>query len=374
MKKILFFIFLLAITFESFSQSLISGRVIDSETKEPIESVYIQNRNRPENSILSDKEGLFSIIVALSDTLDFHRIGYVFNSYRYKKEGSVNIALKPTEYDLSEITITYGEANRILQKAIYNLKANYVHEPLTYLWHGVETEKNKKEKKESYALYSAKLGKMNPHKIQIPFDLKLIELNHPTNNVQTSKILERSQISTLFHSIPVDWESIAKFDNLLKVDSENDSLIFIKSKLNRIDEYTCNSIEFIVNKSDTVLSYLNICIQFNHKNKERAYKKAKFLGINRFTYAVDGMNVTLSIGKKGNAYYFKNVKLNSLISFLVDKKEELVEFENTTVFLNDTKGNTKQEYKKLQGHTEQLYKLEATTTDRFWEKFSHGSQ
>jgi hypothetical protein len=54
----------------------------------------------------------------------------------------------------------------------------------------------------------------------------------------------------------------------------------------------------------------------------------------------------------------------------MDKKEELIEFDNNVIFLNDGKINTKKGDKKLRGYTTQLYKLEPTTTDRFWEKYT----
>ncbi|MDR0834231.1 MAG: carboxypeptidase-like regulatory domain-containing protein [Candidatus Symbiothrix sp.] len=365
MKKDLFFFFLLAISFESFSQSLISGRVVDSETKEPVESVYIQNRNRPENSALSDENGFFSIVTILSDTLDFYRVSYIFDSYVCKEDKFIYMGLEPKENNLPEIIITYEKANRILQKAIYNLKANYVHRPLIYLWHGIEKDKKNKDSKESYALYSAELGKMNPHKNEMPFDFRLIELNHLINDVQTSKILEEEQFPMLFHSIPTTLESVVKFDNVFKINNDNDSLIFIKA-VSEQSNTTYGSVEFIVNKSDTVL----LCINFNIVNKgKREYTKAKFLGIVLWELALEEMNVSVLIGKKGNAYYFDKIKSKYLFSFIVDKKEELIEFENTAIFLNDSKINTKKGYKKLKGYTTQLYKSEATTTNRFWEKF-----
>ncbi|GHT10439.1 hypothetical protein FACS189426_10660 [Bacteroidia bacterium] len=351
---------MLAITFESFSQNRVSGKVIDSETKEPIESVYIRNRTRPENSILSDENGLFSIVATLSDTIDLYRIGYKSETFIYKNINNIIITMNPIEYLLDGVTIVNEEADKILQKAISNLKVQYV-QNMAYLWHGNMIEKNTMERKESYALFSS-AAKKNPLKEKKFLDLWLIHLNHLLNNSKETKILELINIEYFPYSIT----QLDKYKNntIIKKESDNDSLIFISCFSKKSKGRPSSSTDIVINKADTVLLIYKTTIP------ESVNDSTKYLKILFFSGKLIAKTAYLSVKKTGDAYYFDKVDSKFIFSFKNRKKEELIELENTIQAMPEWKITDSKNAKKLDGNSKQLFKLPVTTIDRFWEKYT----
>jgi hypothetical protein len=372
--KLILWMFSLIISTNSFSQIIISGKVVDSETKRPIESVFIQNRHKPEYSALSDKEGIFLVSVCVSDTLDFYRIGYKLNFWVFDEERDVHtILLKPAGYDLPEITITNESADKILQKALINLKKHYTQDTLSYLWHGTLMEKKTKDIRESYALYSAKIGKVSAKtNKKIPFDSQLSRLNHLVNISQQSSYVKSGRFTTDIYPDLRDYWSNNKNYKIVKVNSDNDSLIFIKC-----EPMNMNSINYlvkcdiIINKLDSVLLYYNACLlnPIAEEDSIKEYDKVRFL---IFAKDVKLRNIIedLIIRKNDKGYYIDSWHVKELVSILVDKKEELLELESISKAIPD-KINTafENKKKKLRGSTGQLFRLPATTTERFWEKY-----
>jgi uncharacterized protein YeaC (DUF1315 family) len=358
MNKWIFSVLFLTINLNGISQTRISGKVIDSETKEPIESVYIQNRNRPENSTLSDEKGLFSIVATLSDTIDLYRIGYKSEIYIHKGMDDISVKMNPIEYLLDGVTITNEEADKILQKAISNLKVRYT-QNMTYLWHGNMTEKNTRERKESYALFSS-TAKKNPLREKIFLDLKLIRLNHLLNNAKESVFLKLWGTEYFPNSI-MQLNSYKK-QTIVKKESDNDSLIFISCFSEKSKGKPSTSTDIIINKEDTVLLfYKKTMPDFASDSVESLkllYVSAKWLSKTDY----------ISVKKAGGAYYFDTVYFKSLLSYKVKKKEEIIEEENTLQAIPEWEIANLKNSKKLDGSSKQLFKLKATTTERFWEK------
>jgi hypothetical protein len=296
MKKyilILLVLLLLSISIDSLAQSLAFGTVIDSQTKNPIESVYIQNRNQQGKTAMANDGGYFSISANLSDTLYFIRIGYNSEYFVYKNGDSLQIELTPKEYDLSEVTVTNEDAYELVRKAFFNLKSQYSSIPADYLWHGSLFDINKAEKNESYALYSALFNKENFSKDEMLFDLHLIDLGHLSNNFQTSKN-EGLIVNMQYHSFLLEWPKLPEDYKLFRVNSENDSLIMIKCIPLLKSKSVPLEIDMIINKSDTILLHYHTLL-YNEYEKE-----IKLLGAKVGTVKLLEKNIVINIKRTAN--------------------------------------------------------------------------
>lgn len=369
MEKYVMLIILFILSPKIFSQVSISGKIVDSKTKRTIENVYIQNRNIAGSSSLTQEDGSFSIEGDSSNIFDLYRVGYTSASYVYNGEQIVEIEMEPEEYQLQEIVISFENADNLVQKAFFNLTKNYFKaEPINYLWHGRLTEINSKAKKESYALYSASVCKTNLTKRETSFKLKLIDLNHKvSSNIQQSNIIRKNRFGTEYHPRIIDWLTDGKSHRIIKQNSENDSLIFIQCIPDQSKGKNIPPLEIIINKSDTVLlSFKVLPLKSSLEEDTGEYKKAKFLFMSVLEYKLFTYTTDLFIKKEKGAYYIDSYNSKTLISFLIDGKEELISLENMSKAVKDIKIE-KSEAVNLNGNSNQLFKLKGTTTQNFWE-------
>jgi hypothetical protein len=355
----------------AFPQTLLSGKLVDAETKRPVANVFVQNRHHLEYSALSDENGSFSISVAPLDTIDLYRIGYEFIFLIYTKDKDIHpIELQPTEYDLPEITITNESAARLLEKAFMNVRKNYTKDTLLYLWHGILMEKKTNNKRESYAIYSIRSDekKVRLNK-KMSFEGRLLQLNHLVNVSDDSKVVKHSQyVTNIFPTLRIS-KNRDKYYRTIKTNSDNDSLIFIQGEPISNEKYQFK-FEAIINQSDSVLLYYNYYLLNTIAEEDSIveYDKARWL-LFTFTYKSRNATGTLNIKKSHSGYYFSSTSSKDLISFLKDEKEEMIVLESTVQALPDKvpANSIDKNAKKLRGSTWQLFRTPATTTERFWE-------
>ncbi len=141
MKKV----FLISVCFsffcQAFSQQVISvsGIILDSKTKLPLEYASISILGKPVGTI-SNSVGDFIFHFSntyLNDTLIISTLGY--KPYKkmvadYLKNPTDNFRLVPSEYKLAEFIVTSLTADEIVRKAIKNISKNYPKK--TYLLKG----------------------------------------------------------------------------------------------------------------------------------------------------------------------------------------------------------------------------------------------
>jgi len=125
-----FFIFFLFLFFQNtFSQpSYLRGRVLDSETNQPLAFVNVVYNNT-QKGVVTSIDGEFRL--KLSDDFQYLRVSYLgYEKKTIKKEeiggSSVTINLQPTSYDISEVKVLPGinPAHRIIHAAIENKPVN----------------------------------------------------------------------------------------------------------------------------------------------------------------------------------------------------------------------------------------------------------
>lgn len=116
-----------------FSQSfIISGKIVDGGTNEPLKNVSVQLKGFPNNGILSKDDGSF-ILTAIhwSDSLEFTCIGYQTRYFRLPKDylTGLQVKMQPAAQSLAAVIIFGNKGDkepgrRYMQKVIDNKKFN----------------------------------------------------------------------------------------------------------------------------------------------------------------------------------------------------------------------------------------------------------
>jgi hypothetical protein len=108
------------------SQNIISGRIFDSETKEPLAFVAVVEPGTS-NGSYSDIDGRFQISLQNRNTLlSFNYVGYALYNVTWNGENPWIVYLKRNQETTAEVVIRPGvnPAERIIRKAIENKKKN----------------------------------------------------------------------------------------------------------------------------------------------------------------------------------------------------------------------------------------------------------
>ncbi len=104
----------------------LNGRVI-TEKKQAISFCNIIIKGQPTKGVVSDYEGNFSITANINDTLTISYVGYETKYQIVKEPKFINIILKPTVYNLSEVVIKPSKvltANQVIKQTLKNWKDN----------------------------------------------------------------------------------------------------------------------------------------------------------------------------------------------------------------------------------------------------------
>ncbi|MBA3705426.1 MAG: hypothetical protein H0W84_05865 [Bacteroidetes bacterium] len=126
---------------------IISGQVIDKETKLPLPRLMIIN-SRTNHGIFADAEGKFSIMAKQSDTVLFSAEGFLVKKICLKdslekKKYYVEVYLLRLQYTLKEISVFANRTLNEIQKDIDNLGVRNTYSidgldalgsPITYLY------------------------------------------------------------------------------------------------------------------------------------------------------------------------------------------------------------------------------------------------
>lgn len=125
LQKISLLILLLSTSL--YSQQEIKGKIIDSNTKEPLVFANIIFNNNKATSTSSDIDGKFSYSSKIDiRTLSCSYVGYKSKVISIDSQGAILIELTPSLTELNEVIVIPGEnpANRIIKKAIQNKDIN----------------------------------------------------------------------------------------------------------------------------------------------------------------------------------------------------------------------------------------------------------
>ncbi|HZH36790.1 MAG TPA: carboxypeptidase-like regulatory domain-containing protein, partial [Flavisolibacter sp.] len=102
MKTALYLTILLLITTAAMGQSVLSGTVYNTITKEPIANATI-TLNEQNKTILSDVNGMFTVDVADASSLRITATGYASSEVSVPGSLKLTIGLTPAEKGLDEL-------------------------------------------------------------------------------------------------------------------------------------------------------------------------------------------------------------------------------------------------------------------------------
>lgn len=121
MRKILFFLICFIGSFTSFAQGMFQGKIIDSESTNPIGNVYIENSTR-HIFTESNKNGYFEIYTHPGDTLVFSSIGYYWAKHVVTEERNLVFHLTPQIYEIGTVTKYFPFSYEELTNRVYAIK------------------------------------------------------------------------------------------------------------------------------------------------------------------------------------------------------------------------------------------------------------
>ena len=102
---LLFFVVLCLFHYQSFSQDILKGRVVDGETGEGISNTTIFNTSNGKTAV-TDASGEFSMDFVVQSTLEVSHIGYNPIMVHVNNQLFVTIKLVPLKNELSEVVVT----------------------------------------------------------------------------------------------------------------------------------------------------------------------------------------------------------------------------------------------------------------------------
>ena len=129
-KNIYIYIFFVFFTCQNVDAQLtkIRGKVVDSETKEPIPFVNISFKGTTIGTITDFKGNYFIETRHPSDSINVSYMGYKKKSYKINKNvfQTINVNLETENINLQEVVVKPGEnpAHKILRKIITNKSVN----------------------------------------------------------------------------------------------------------------------------------------------------------------------------------------------------------------------------------------------------------
>jgi hypothetical protein len=113
------------------AQINLSGKVIAADDKKPVGQVSI-NISKKGIGTATNAAGMFSLIIPaanLADSLKISCIGFKTQTLaiaRIKRGEPLNIILRKNTTELNEVTITYYDADKIIQKSLTRIPLNYI--------------------------------------------------------------------------------------------------------------------------------------------------------------------------------------------------------------------------------------------------------
>jgi hypothetical protein len=124
---------LLALATPAFAQGNISfsGKITNNEDGQPLGQVGISIDKKGVGTATNTK-GMFALIIPAAnakDSLKISCIGFITQHIaiaNIKRDEQLNIVLKKSTTELNEVTITYYDAPKIIQKAIDRIPLNYI--------------------------------------------------------------------------------------------------------------------------------------------------------------------------------------------------------------------------------------------------------
>lgn len=123
---LLIFLFFMNFTILCAQNKVVSGRVIDKKSQEPIIGAVVKEANASTNGTITDLDGLFSVAVPENSTLEVSLIGYKTEKVPVGGKTKLEILLEEDEKILDEVVVVgYGtQSRRNVTGAVSDIKSD----------------------------------------------------------------------------------------------------------------------------------------------------------------------------------------------------------------------------------------------------------
>jgi hypothetical protein len=306
----------------AFSQTKITGKVIDKETQNPVSDVIVHSSGKI--SITNDK-GEFEFEINQSETVYFRPLSYKsFNILSDSLQNNSIVYLVSNVTELSEVVISPDRAKYLLNKAIHNLFANFQKEKTTayYLTHVEENTANR-GKREVYALLEISLDNMNAKKRFFTWDLNLMQLDRIKNTEKTDFMAGRTNFSIQFFPDPLRFSTMRAKDKIKdsadifteEIYDENSDYVIIKTYPQYPSKRNYHYFLYTISKQDTVVT--EIIAQSYSNSNELTTKKGNHNVYNHFYIETFSKNAS-------GLYYLEQLQHFARYNIMTDTPYEII--------------------------------------------------
>lgn len=123
---LLIFLFFMNFAILCAQNKVVSGRVIDKKSQEPIIGAVVKEANASTNGTITDLDGLFSVTVPENSTLEVSLIGYKTEKVPVAGKTKLEVLLEEDEKILDEVVVVgYGtQSRRNVTGAVSDIKSD----------------------------------------------------------------------------------------------------------------------------------------------------------------------------------------------------------------------------------------------------------
>jgi hypothetical protein len=354
-----------------FSQTKITGKVIDTDTQKPVSDVIVHSSGKI--SITNDKGEFDFDINNQSEVVYFRHVSYdLFKIQSDSLHNNGAIYLTPSVTELGEVVIVPNNARDILLKAIHNLVSNFQKKKAkTYYLTHVEGNTTTGGEKEAYALIEANLFKVGvKEKKSLKWNLKLTQLDRINISNANDFTISGQSITGWFFidnlKFPIATNDTANVDtaaSICDIYENNDIELIIKVYPEYANKNNYGYSLWTINKKDTTLTKI---LRQSYSNSdvltEKEYKGVHYSVTNNFH------NIEF-VKNSAELYYLYKFQHLMTYKILTEIPSEITFKTITHAVTGVSDNDIKKKKIILYPYESYLYKSKLPDSPGFWEKY-----
>ena len=348
-----------------YSQSKISGTVLDKETHEPIPFVVIYTNNQ---SSVTDEQGRYHLMVERSDSIYFKHLAYNFyavSSNDLLQNDTVNLI--PHTVELTDVTISPIDALSLLKKAGQNLNKKLKEKDTrSYLFHVEESNTLGKER-ELYALIDVAFKGYNPFGKFYMWDYNLSQLDKVKTGSQES-FYGKIRYPMIIRLFPFKSINPKSGDFIYSIQDIDSNYFILKATPTHPNIKHYSYAIYTINKQDTV----PVEITFQSVSDSEQFTRENFKDAN---YERTNVFSTYKIVKDRETgyYYFKEVINMGSFNVKTADSDYKIDFQTLASLCDKYPSNQINTKKKIGIHFQlfdyALFETDFPNSPGFWKQY-----
>jgi hypothetical protein len=344
-----------------FSQTKITGKVIDKETQKPVSDVIVHLSSKIS---ITNGKGEFDIDIGQSEVIYFRHLSY--NLFKIQSDSLRNndtVYLVPNVAELNEIVIFPDYAKYLLNKAVNNLFANFQEEKTEryYMAH-IEGNTTKGDIRNAYALFESILNKVDVKNNSFKWALNLVQIDRINgmnkDDFKIKNIINIAQFFPVHYIFPTFKDNNAYTYDIYE---DNKEEVIVRVSPQYLDKKHYMYSLYTIQKQDTILT--NIIAQSYSNSDEltaKKFRKVKLHTSNHF-YVLEFANNTSGIYNLDKIQHFVNTKI-TLDTVIYNITNKIL-----TYSVKDVSDDI--EKKRIKSHDYDLSISKFPDSPGFWKKY-----